>query len=466
MDNEKRLESADGRFLRVLSRLGSKLTGLVFCLAMTLLLSLSVLALDAHSADLNFLSGKVTAAATQGEWREKNGKKYYYDANNQKVTGMQKIDGYKYYFNKKGVMQTGLQTIDGKTYYFSKKNGKMLTGWQTLGKKQYYFNNKGVMVTGLKTIEEKTYFFNEKGAMQTGWQTVKDKKYYFGDNGVMTTGWKTINEQKYYFNAKGVMATGFEKINKKFYFFGTDGVMKTGWQTIGVNKYYFNSKGVMITGLKTIEKKIYYFNDKGVMQTGLQKVNKKWYYFDTKTGERKTGSITIGNKIYYFDPKTGEMDPSKTRNTSQLEIRCTNIVSQRVNSSDSVNTKLSKLFSYVTWSYGYYRTYNFSGASGWYKTYAMNMLNSGVGNCYSYAATFACLAKKATNLPVRVGWGSTPALGGGLTPHGWCEIQIGGTWYVFDPDLYRYVYPGSCYYQTMGQVGGYYYNRHYEMVTF
>ena len=203
------------------------------------------------------------------------------------------------------------------------------------------------------------------------------------------------------------------------------------------------------------------------MQTGLVKAgNGKTYYFGP-SGAAQSGSITIGNTIYYFDPKTYQMDPAKTRQVTELETLCNSIVSRVVSSGDSRDVKLSKLFQYVTYNYEYVRVTWGIGVPGWSRTYALNMLKSGGGSCYSYASAYAYLVKAALpDLNVRVGWGSTPAAGGGLTPHGWCEINIDGTWFVFDPDLYRYVYYGSCYYQTMGQVGGYYYNRNYETAVF
>ncbi len=352
-----------------------------------------------------------------------------------------------------------------KQYYY--KNGKKLTGFQVIDGETYYFaTNTGLMKTGKKLINGKRYYFypsgQKKGQMQTGWIKLDGYQYYFVESGKrygqMVAGWLTLNKKKYYFDKSaaniGHMVTGLKKIGKYTYYLYPSGKkkgqMQTGWQSIksggATYKYYFGTDGKMVTGSQKINKKTYYFNSSGQMQTGWVKRSGKWYYFDTKTGV---------------------LDKTKKKKLSELETLCNSIVNRVVKSSDSTNTKLSKLFQYVTYNYSYVRIIGGVGASGWSRNFALNMLKSGGGSCYSYASAFGYLVKAAMpELSVRIGWGSTPAAGGGLTPHGWCEVNIGGTWYVFDPDLYRYVYPGQCYYSTMGQVGGYYYNRNYETATF
>lgn len=440
-------------------------------------------------------------------WAEENGRRFYYLADGSKASGMKVIDGKTYYFSEKGVMQTGWKKINGKFRYFDPKNGVMCTGFRKIGQKRYYFQENGVRCTGFRKIGQKRYYFQENGVMCTGFKKIGQKRYYFRENGVLKTGWIKVGEERYYAGEAGVIRTGWQNIDGKRYFFslnrgvmrtdfwkidqkkyylGENGILQTGgWLTVDGKKYYAGTDGALWTGLQKIDGKTYCFDgngalqigwavngaDKyytdasGVIQTGWQEIAGSEYYFDA-AGKMYTGSKTIDGMEYLFDPETGKLDTEKTPRETRLERLCRQIVESQVKKTDSVNTKLSKLFQYVTWKHSYLRSYSFTGASGWHKTYAYNMLTSKRGNCYSYAAAFAYLAKKATDLPVRVGWGGTPARAGGLTPHGWCEIRINGVWYVFDPDLYRYVYYGSCYYKTMGQVGGYYYNRHYATVDF
>ena len=130
----------------------------------------------------------------------------------------------------------------------------------------------------------------------------------------------------------------------------------------------------------------------------------------------------------------------------------------------SNDAKLKQLFMWVVNNCNYQRRYDFTGATGWWETYAYDMLTTRRGNCYGYAAAYAYLAKKATGYEVRVGWGQTPASAGGLTPHGWCEININGTWYIFDPDLYKFVAQYTYYYRTHQEMAGNYFNAVYATI--
>ena len=178
-------------------------------------------------------------------------------------TGWIVLSGKKYYYDENGVKQTGLTEIKQKWYYFD-LNGAMQTGWKQLNKKWYYFNTNGEMQTGWQKIGGKWYYFNVNGEMQTGWQKIGGKWYYFNAGGVMQTGWKKIGGKWYFFKA-GVMVSGWQKIGKYWYFFA-GGAMKTGWMKSGGKWYYFGTDGAMVTGSKKIGSKTYKFNKSGVCQ--------------------------------------------------------------------------------------------------------------------------------------------------------------------------------------------------------
>ena len=104
-----------------------------------------------------------------------------------------------------------------------------------------------------------------------------------------------------------------------------------------------------------------------------------------------------------------------------------------------------KIYNYMRNSCAYRRE-EFPTASqkGWDVSYAGKMLTvrtdqgKYAGNCYSFAATYAYLVKRVTGLPVRIGMGSTNVFkekSNETQPHAWCEVQIGKTWYTFDPNL-------------------------------
>lgn len=94
---------------------------------------------------------------------------------------------------------------------------------KSLGKK-YYFDADGEKVTGLQVIKGATYFFDKDGKMQTKcWQDVESDRYYFGKNGKAVSGWNTIKKKEYYFHQDGKLATGDVYIGMALYTFDDDG---------------------------------------------------------------------------------------------------------------------------------------------------------------------------------------------------------------------------------------------------
>lgn len=81
----------------------------------------------------------------------------------------------------------------------------------------------------------------------------------------------------------------------------------------------------------------------------------------------------------------------------------------------------------------YKRTYE-TPSGDWTQQYAQEILTSGQGNCYRYAAAFAYLAKEI-GCDVKVVTGQINAARGGVTPHAWCVITVNGTEYICDPDM-------------------------------
>ncbi|MGL6104542.1 N-acetylmuramoyl-L-alanine amidase family protein [Romboutsia sp.] len=146
------------------------------------------------------------------------------------------------------------------------------TGWQTIDGKKYYYNAQGQKLTGWQTIDNSKYIFNKDGVMQTGWQTiVEGRRSYFAQDGKMMIGWQKIDGKTYFLNTyNGVALRNWQVIDGKTYYFGIDEAMRTGWQVIDNNKYYFNDDGVMQTGLQDIEGKKYYFYEDGKMAINVQ----------------------------------------------------------------------------------------------------------------------------------------------------------------------------------------------------
>lgn len=238
---------------------------------------------------------KKTAAPVQAKyaatWRTISGKKYYYNMNGKRVTGLQTIGGKLYYFDSSGAMKTGRIKVGSFYYYFGKTGAQ--SGKITISNKEYYFSPTNfVMLTGLRKIGTTLSYYNESGAKQTGWI-------------------KTKNGERLYINSSGVKK-GLTKIGDKTYYFGDNGILRTGLRQVTAsdgtkNTYLFDANGVMVTGLVKNSSGIFYYNPKtGARVTGFVKVDGKEYYFDPVTGAAKTGLYNVNGVTCYFDKTTGQ----------------------------------------------------------------------------------------------------------------------------------------------------------------
>ena len=127
-----------------------------------------------------------------------------------------------------------------------------------------------------------------------------------------------------------------------------------------------------------------------------------------------------------------------TTGSTTLDTQLNNIVESYTNSSMTRDQKLRALYNYVRDNFSYLRRDLVSkGETGWEAAYAEEFLRLGRGNCYSFSATF-CLLARELGLPAYTVVGG---LGASASPHGWVEIELDGTVYMFDPQLeWRYLH--------------------------
>jgi len=267
--------------------------------------------------------------------------------------------------------------------------------------------------------------------MLTGLKKIGDYKYYFGTNGKLQTGWQTIDGSTYYFKKKandtmrkGAMLTGLKKIGDNKYYFGSNGKLRTGWQTINGKKYYFRKKaidtqrkGAMLTGLKKIDNYKYYFNSSGVLQT------------DKIVGSKSKG--------YYYVDSSGKVV------TTKAIQQAVDFVVAHTDSSWSNSKKLEECFKYMRKTYSYTRYYGTPTGSD-LSAYAQSYFTNKTGNCYRYAASFACIAK-VLGYESRVNVGKIASVYGGMAAHGWAEVKVDGTWYICDVNFNQYMKTSSTY---------------------
>lgn len=208
--------------------------------------------------------------------------------------------------------------------------------------------------------------------------------------------------------------------NKQYY---KSGKLGTGWYTSGSKKYYYQS-GNMVTGWKKISDKTYYFQKSGANKGVLQK--------NTIAGTKTDG--------YYYVDKNG------VRVTSSEIKQAVKFVNAHTKASQSNAEKLKACYNYLWKNYAYKRAYGIPGKKDM-AACANEMFKEKKGNCYRYAASFACIAR-VLGYDSRVAVGTIASAGGGMTPHGWTEIKMSGKWYLFDANMQRNIPSISTYKRT------------------
>ena len=116
-----------------------------------------------------------------------------------------------------------------------------------------------------------------------------------------------------------------------------------------------------------------------------------------------------------------------------LYSRCAAIVNSATNSSMSDIDKIRALYNYMMAATSYKRD-NTKPVGNYGPQYAYEALTTGQGNCYRYASAYAYLLK-AAGIESRIAYGQIHAARGGLTPHSWTEVNIGGNWYTVDCEM-------------------------------
>ena len=112
--------------------------------------------------------------------------------------------------------------------------------------------------------------------------------------------------------------------------------------------------------------------------------------------------------------------------------------------------QLLTLYRYVRDNFKYVRRAPYeAGDTSWLLDEATDMLATGKGNCYSYAAAY-CMLVRAIGVDAVVYSGH---VGSNYAPHGWVEIERSGEPHIFDTEL-SMAHPG------MGDL--YYYDKSYK----
>ena len=443
-------------------------------------------------------------------WQNTDEGRVYIDKQGNRLIGMQTIEDGFYYFNENGVLQTGWIEFEEKKY-FARADGFLYKNRViTFGSTWYYMGSDGSVQTGVINAGDKYYYADPKAGIlkKQCWIEGGEKKYFAGQDGVLYRNRViTFGSTWYYMGSDGSVQRGIINAKGKYYYGDTKtGVLKKqSWVeadgkkyfarpdasfyqncfiSFGKTYYYCGSDGAVAVGEKVVDGVVYHFESNGIMKkesgwgeyngkkyyknpaTGFPYKNQwvsfgKTYYYANAKGLMVSGWQTIGGYRYYFDLKTNVMARNTTIDGVRIgpDGKASTIYTRAAKILDSVGWNLRAAFN---WSAKQIRYQTLSQrpsvGSEWFANYGFQNRR---GNCYVMAATFYYMAK-ALGYDAHQVAGYVPMIGGGMTPHSWCEIVINGTTYVYDPD-FTYETGRNGYQISYGTSGTWRYANYYRM---
>ena len=149
--------------------------------------------------------------------------------------------------------------------------------------------------------------------------------------------------------------------------------------------------------------------------------NGRQYYFDDRGVMQKDGIVGCEEDGYTFADENGVCCISE-------EIRLAAAFMVQYCTGDTLDERMKTGFDYLSRHFPYVRSYDHPKKGEELGALAVDMFLNQKGNCYRYAACFACMAKIAGHR-VRLVLGTTAG-----NPHGWVEVKVGSRWYLCDPD--------------------------------
>ncbi len=433
----------------------------VICIASAMVFAFSMPAMAAESAEAEpaALDAEenvpVTLAASEAD-TDDTGDTSDFNGFHQKPGS----DDWYYYVD--GNVDTGLTdvvkgTVDGTSGWWNVINGKV-TRAETVAKNSsgwWYIDANGMVdfdytgfaknnngswycEKGKVTFQKQDIIKDSAGALgeKNAWYYVIDSQVQTGFTGLgnfrNTNGWWYITRGKVDFSHNGV-----DK-NKNGWFYVTGGKVQAdftglanyknanGWWYIKNGKVDFNHNGV------DKNKNGWFYVTGGKVQfgyTGLAnyKNSNGWWYI--KGGKVDFSATTVAkNKNGWWYVYNGKVlfDDALTY--------AAQFVGANTTTSQSNSSKLSTCYRVLWSTYPYVRTYGDNPSASVISKYAIDMFKNKKGNCYRYAASFACIAK-VLGYNSRFAYGMISSASGGMTPHAWTEVYDNGQWLICDPDM-------------------------------
>ena len=145
---------------------------------------------------------------------------------------------------------------------------------------------------------------------------------------------------------------------------------------------------------------------------------------------KENGSAAVNESVgsFYFD-ENGVYSSGDAALDELVRVKISELVDPATMSRDDM---LKILYDFVLNDSFYLGGEKYDmGETGWEIPKAYQMLSTGKGNCYAYAATFWALSRAVGCDAVCY----SGCVGTHDNPHAWVEIELDGTPYIFDPTL-------------------------------
>ncbi|MBD5081062.1 MAG: tetratricopeptide repeat protein [Ruminococcaceae bacterium] len=157
-------------------------------------------------------------------------------------------------------------------------------------------------------------------------------------------------------------------------------------------------------------------------------------------GYYATGNKEFLDRALRYKLNSASLSPQQS-SYAPLNSLVQQVLSQITSSNMSTYQKVMACYDYLVnnCKYGdapssYYNAGDEANEKLYAEKSAYAILHGKVGICINYSAAFVALTR-AIGLKSYLRTGQTTAYAGGYTAHVWCEIELGGTMYIFDPQL-------------------------------
>ena len=228
-------------------------------------------------------------------------------------------DGLSYYIDEDGAVSIGIFTAsDGNKYYADEKTGAIVKKAQWIEKngKRYFSNADGMLYRNqFISFGSHRFYMGPDGAVITGIYEANDGKLYHADatgEVVQKAQWIEINGKRYFSNSEGILYRNqFISFGSLRYFMGPDGALVIGNFIFEGKKYKTDTNGVATEiGSAEPENKVligYIAADVvNVRPTaGTDKPAKFQLKYNTKITILSSGTGSDGYKWYYISHADG-----------------------------------------------------------------------------------------------------------------------------------------------------------------